>query len=160
MGGIASQITSLTIVYSTVYPDADQRKHQSSASLAFVRGIEFPAQMSSNAENVSIWWRHHELSLFHGPHTFACGWLAQDHWVTSQEERWALLIHTVYAIAMVADTPANNGRAKAISNHHADLIMHILRVTGIVVHPLNKQFSRELGCRPSVNFFVIDGFAF
>ena len=39
LGVIASQITSLTIVYSTVYSDADQRKHQSSASLAFVRGI-------------------------------------------------------------------------------------------------------------------------
>ena len=39
MGAIASQITSLTIVYSIVYSDADQRKHQSSASLAFVRWI-------------------------------------------------------------------------------------------------------------------------
>ena len=39
MGTIASQITSLTIVYSIVYPGADQSKHQSSASLAFVRGI-------------------------------------------------------------------------------------------------------------------------
>ena len=39
MGSIASQITSLTIVYSAVYSDADQRKHQSSASLSFVRGI-------------------------------------------------------------------------------------------------------------------------
>ena len=39
MGAIASQITSLTIVYSTVDSDADQRKHQSSASLAFMRGI-------------------------------------------------------------------------------------------------------------------------
>ena len=39
MSTIASQITSLTIVYSTVYSGADQRKHQSSASLAFVRGI-------------------------------------------------------------------------------------------------------------------------
>ena len=39
MTTIASQITSLTSVYSTVYSDADQRKHQSSASLAFVRGI-------------------------------------------------------------------------------------------------------------------------
>ena len=39
MEGIASQITSLTSVYSTVYSDADHRKHQSSASLAFVRGI-------------------------------------------------------------------------------------------------------------------------
>ena len=39
MGTMASPITSLTIVYSTVYSGADQRKHQSSASLAFVRGI-------------------------------------------------------------------------------------------------------------------------
>ena len=39
MRAMASQITSLTIVYSTVYSGADQRKHQSSASLAFVRGI-------------------------------------------------------------------------------------------------------------------------
>ena len=38
-GTMASQITSLTIVYSTVYSGADQRKHQSSASLAFVWGI-------------------------------------------------------------------------------------------------------------------------
>ena len=36
---MASQITNLTIVYSTAYIDVDQRKHQSSASLAFVRGI-------------------------------------------------------------------------------------------------------------------------
>ena len=39
MGAIAPQITSLMFVYSTVYSDADQRKHQSSASLAFVCGI-------------------------------------------------------------------------------------------------------------------------
>ena len=39
MDAIVSQITSLTIVYSTAYSDADQSKHQSSASLAFVRGI-------------------------------------------------------------------------------------------------------------------------
>ena len=39
MGTIVSQITSLTIVYSTVYSDADQRKHLSTASLAFVWGI-------------------------------------------------------------------------------------------------------------------------
>ena len=39
MSGMASQITSLTIVYSTVYPGADQRTHQSPASLAFVHGI-------------------------------------------------------------------------------------------------------------------------
>ena len=54
MRAMASQITSRTIVYSTVY----------SASLAPARGIhrwqeKFPAQRASNAENASIWWRQH-----------------------------------------------------------------------------------------------------
>ena len=39
MGAVASQITSFRVVYSTVYSDSDQRKHQSCAPLAFVRGI-------------------------------------------------------------------------------------------------------------------------
>ena len=39
MSTMAAQITSLTIVYSTVYSGSDQRKHQSSALLAFVREI-------------------------------------------------------------------------------------------------------------------------
>ena len=68
MGAVASQITSLTIVYSTVHAGADQRKHQSSASLAFVHGIHrwpvnSPAQMASNTENISIWWCCHVAKL-------------------------------------------------------------------------------------------------
>ena len=39
MIAVVSQITSLAIVYSLVYSGADQRKHQSSGSLAFVWGI-------------------------------------------------------------------------------------------------------------------------
>ena len=39
MSAMASQLISLTSVYSTIYSGVDQRKHQSSASLAFVRGI-------------------------------------------------------------------------------------------------------------------------
>ena len=39
MSAIASHIISILIVCSTVSPGADQRKHQSSASLSFVRGI-------------------------------------------------------------------------------------------------------------------------
>ena len=67
MSAMASQITSLTTVYSTDYLGTDQRKHQSSASLAFMQGIhrwpgEFPAQRASNAENVSIWWRDHDTN--------------------------------------------------------------------------------------------------
>ena len=61
MGAMASQITSLPIVYSTVYPGAGQRKHQSTASLAFVRIIQrWPVNSPHQwPENVSIWWRHH-----------------------------------------------------------------------------------------------------
>ena len=39
MGAITSQIASLAIVYSAFYSGADQRKHQSSVSLAFVQVI-------------------------------------------------------------------------------------------------------------------------
>ena len=68
------------IVYSTVHSEAGQRKHQSSASLNFVWGNspmtgEFPAQIASNAENVSIWWRHHGL----GP-TIETVFLGQSLW--------------------------------------------------------------------------------
>ena len=37
MSAMASQITCASIVYSTIYSDADQRKHQSSVTMAFVR---------------------------------------------------------------------------------------------------------------------------
>ena len=50
---MVSQITSPAIVYSTVYLGADQRK----TSIL----CEFPAQMASNVENVSIWWLHHDI---------------------------------------------------------------------------------------------------
>ena len=67
MSKMASQITGVSIVCSTVCSGADQRKHQSSASLAFVQGNprvigEFPSQRVSKVENVSIWWRHHAIT--------------------------------------------------------------------------------------------------
>ena len=66
MSTMASPITSLTVVYPTVYSCVDQRKYQSSASLAYMRGnssvtSEFPAEMESNSDNVSIWWRHRDI---------------------------------------------------------------------------------------------------
>ena len=74
IGAVASQITSLTIVYSSVYSGADQKK----ISKVLVTGLwvgnspvtgDFPAQMASNAENVQFhdivilivtsWWAWH-----------------------------------------------------------------------------------------------------
>ena len=52
MSTVSSKITGVTIVYSTVCSGADQRKHQSYASLAFVRGIppncRTPPSLSAN----------------------------------------------------------------------------------------------------------------
>ena len=62
MSEIASQITSLTIVYSTVYLDTDKKTSKLRVTGPCVGKSpgtgEFPAQIVSNAENVSIWWRH------------------------------------------------------------------------------------------------------
>ena len=57
---MASWITSLTFTHECVYPDTDERKHQSSTSLAFVRGIHrwpvnSPQRRASNVESVSIY---------------------------------------------------------------------------------------------------------
>ena len=54
MGAMASQITSLPIIYSTVYSGADQRKFTESGP------VNSPHKWPINAENASIWWRHHE----------------------------------------------------------------------------------------------------
>ena len=71
MSAMASQIISLTIVYSIVY----SRRRSKNTSELRVTGLcvgnspvtgEFPAQMASNAENISIWWRHHELTVVAG----------------------------------------------------------------------------------------------
>ena len=63
MGTMACQITSLTIVYSTVYSDAHQKKKSKPSFTGLCVGNlpvigEFPAQMASNVRNVPIWWRH------------------------------------------------------------------------------------------------------
>ena len=66
MSAMASQITSLTIVYSNVY----SRCRSTKTSKLRVTGLcagnspvtsEFPAQRASDVENVSIWWRNHIL---------------------------------------------------------------------------------------------------
>ena len=64
MSALASQITSLTIVYSTVYSRHRPKKTSKLRVTDLCAGNspvtgEFPAQSASNAENLSIWWRHH-----------------------------------------------------------------------------------------------------
>ena len=66
MSALASKIIGISIACSVVRSGADQRKHQISASLAFLRGNHrLPLQKVSNAENASIWWRHNASGISH-----------------------------------------------------------------------------------------------
>ena len=82
MGGMASQITSLTIVYSSVY----SRRRSKKTSKLRITGLcawnspvtgEFFAQRASNAENVSIWRRHFVVRCFRVviKYVYTCLWI-------------------------------------------------------------------------------------
>ena len=68
MGIMASQVTGVWPVCPVVCSDANQRKHQNSASLVFVRGLTgerwFTSQRASKAESFAISWRHHVIEYF------------------------------------------------------------------------------------------------
>ena len=79
MSAMVSQTTSVSIVCSAVYSGANQRKHQSSASLAFVRGIHRWPVNSPHKRPVTrkIWWRHQQQ-----PSYWPCsvGMFRSQHW--------------------------------------------------------------------------------
>ena len=87
MGVIACQITSLTIVYSAVYSSTYKknikiRVNGLCAGNSPMTG-EFPVQMASNTENVSIWWRHHDKKLMKAGAMNSL-WTAVKKWTRTQ----------------------------------------------------------------------------
>ena len=81
MGAITSQITSVTTIYSTVHSDADQRKNQSSASLAFVRGIHRRPVNSPHKCPVMRWMIPFDNGIMVTP---VVAWLT-SHWTPNVE---------------------------------------------------------------------------
>ena len=69
MGAMTSEITSLMIVYAIVYSGADQRKHQSPASLAIVRGIHRWPVMTSSCVPENIELNHTLFNFSKSPHS-------------------------------------------------------------------------------------------
>ena len=119
MGAMASQITSPMIVYSSVYSGADKKKTSKLRVTGLCVGSspvtgEFPAQMASNAENVSIWWRHHGppdsrfvqgLTRLHGSYHIsgvACGLVEAA--LAMVDGRWSNRISTYGARACESHT--------------------------------------------------------
>ena len=88
MGAMASQITGLTTAYSTVYQAQIKENIKNVTGLCAGNSSvigEF-AQMASNAENVSIWWRHHELGVAFGGgiKTYPVHWQAKGEYKTTE----------------------------------------------------------------------------
>ena len=105
MGAIASQVTGLTIVYSTVYSDADQRKHQSSASLAFVWGIHRGPVNSPHKWPVT-----RKMFPFDDVimcYIFSSYWISVGHWVPGRSwshlhgHRWTTSNDTIILAVLV-----------------------------------------------------------
>ena len=108
MSVIASQITSLTSVYSIIY----SRRRSKKTSKLRVTGLcagnspvtgEFPAQMASNTENVFIWWCH----------------LEKSEWITFEASFY--IIYTVYWVILQTHhdkySSCHSG-TKSILNHY------------------------------------------
>ena len=133
MSTMASQITSLTIVYSTVYSGSDQRKHQSSASLAFVWAIHrwlvnSPHKRVSNAENVSISWRHHDHMRYQIRHPMLCIFLSSEFW-------WPLNIKRPAAQISQRTSPISHDAPFCNRNVHT--CMHISATKWCIVRYLS-----------------------
>ena len=77
MISMASQIASVPNVYTNFCSGADQKKTSKLRATRICKGNspmtgEFPAQRASNAENVSIWWRHHALLTMYTVRVLSC----------------------------------------------------------------------------------------
>ena len=100
MTTIASQITSITFVYSTVYWDADQRKHQSSASVAFVWGIHRDRWIPRTKGQLRGKFFHLMTSSCS---MLECTWWEYSHRPLYQSE-WELCTHTKQTKTVISHT--------------------------------------------------------
>ena len=112
MSVMAFQIVGVSIVYSIIYSGADQRKHQSSTSLAFVQGIHWWPLNSPHKWPVT--WKMFPFDdvIIHMSVSEQCGLMtcmAPNHWFTQ-----------CYLFVNWTHTQT---RSQGISGHWVDLII-------------------------------------
>ena len=135
MSTVASQITTLSIVCSTICSRAHQRNHQSSTSLALVRGHRWiPSQRASNTESVSIWWCHHEYNLIKTPRIVSnisctCKWdgvhlksVSVNEWMKIKrlKQIWSMILQNIFGeIKKISINIVHISRSSVeATNHH------------------------------------------
>ena len=142
MTTIASQITSLTIVYPTFYSGADQSKHQSSAALAFVCGIHHGPVNSPHKGPVTRKMLPFDdviMRIFEGGGTLLCI-------VECQSLRYICRIASSYRIASSFKQPHSIDiwrnithifYSVSIEKSYAQLMMHIHSMAFFLVNSLS-----------------------
>ena len=136
MSTMASQITGVSIVYSTVYSGTNHRKHQTPRHWPFAGKTpvtsEFPAQKASNAENVSIWWRRHGV------------WLGISSWFpfTLAKSLWYIMLPQISSTG-VDPHMSSSGLSrmtrflyKCLDNGRHGHIPHIYYISSATIRPL------------------------
>ena len=125
MSSIASHITSLTVVYSPVYSDADQRKHQSSASLAFVWGIHRDRwitrikgqlrgkcfQLMTSSCDICTWFAFYCVNVWFGNDRFFSVSLRNTSSAKGKYYDWPVLVKQVWSIWANATHESTMSRA-------------------------------------------------
>ena len=120
MSAMASQITSVWIVCSIVCPSIDQRKHQSSASLAFVRGI-YQWQVISYRERpvTRRKFPFDDVIMVHVPDTLAILLIPRPRYVTRAKQS---LGENVFNVLWPSDTTSLGHSVLNTSNIFAKII--------------------------------------
>ena len=172
---MASQITSITIVYSTVYSGWFRSKKTSKLR---VNGLcvgnstgtgEFPAQMASSAENVSIWWRHHGSGIESGgdsmpgtPGPASNPGLTRGRlfvsfrfWITFPCQNVKMKTTNVYIHIYQMDCVFDNVTTKSAQHAHARMIAIIVEKSPITSHMYDHGFmdntNRQAVCKSQKN---------
>ena len=152
MSAMASQITSLTIVYSTVYSGTDQRKRQSSASLPFVRGIHrWPVNSPHKGLVTRKIFPYGDVIMFLRQRVSSCVYFMSpfnsfDILGITSESFLALVSHVRISILVRVNPPIAN---PYIYEYHDDVIKwkHFPRywpfVRGIHRSPVNSPHKRQ-----------------
>ena len=147
---MAMEITGVSIVCSAVSSDADQRKHQSYAAMAIVRGHRcFPSQKASNTEKFPIWWRHRDVMsppyLFTNLCHIASGQEFQVILQTAVVEHW--LVSALH-IWLAEQNVVPQGEILDPS------LLWYVGSSALQLHRKLAQYSFQIWCCHGVNFVV------
>ena len=144
MSVMASQLTGVSVVYSTVCSPAGQRKTSKVRVIGLCEGNspvtgEFPAQRASNAEGVSIWWRHHDHS--------SCG----DWWGDVQYHEAGHYLQHPYLVNCMWFTkkkfPGRPSTKPILHHHHTPtiLLIHFIFIHKMMLgHSDRLRYIRKL----------------